>query len=49
LRVTALLFITPEEHLNEVYVTVLQHPVSPDYTNEERKETYDSLEIFLEV
>ena len=28
----------PEKHLNEIYVTVLRHSISPDYTDEEREE-----------
>jgi hypothetical protein len=29
---------TPEKHLNEIYLTVLRHSVSPDYTAEEADE-----------
>jgi hypothetical protein len=29
----------PERHLNEVYITVLKHSISPDYTNEEKEES----------
>jgi hypothetical protein len=29
----------PEKHLNEVYITVLKHSISPDYTNEEKEES----------
>jgi hypothetical protein len=28
----------PEKHLNEIYITVLKHSISPEYTNEEQEE-----------
>ena len=28
----------PEKHLNEIYLTVLRHSISPDYTAEEAEE-----------
>ena len=30
--------IAPEKHLNEIYITVLKHSISSDYTDEEKKE-----------
>ncbi|OCK72991.1 HET-domain-containing protein, partial [Lepidopterella palustris CBS 459.81] len=33
----------PEQHLNEIYITVLQHSVSPEYTDEEQRELYSML------
>ncbi|KAF2183198.1 hypothetical protein K469DRAFT_786737, partial [Zopfia rhizophila CBS 207.26] len=33
----------PEKHLNEVYITVLKHSVSPEYTGEEKEGLCDML------
>jgi hypothetical protein len=33
----------PERHLNEIYITVLKHSVSPEYTAEEKMELYSML------
>ncbi len=33
----------PEQHLNEIYITVLKHSVSPEYIDEEKKELYSML------
>ncbi|OCK72916.1 hypothetical protein K432DRAFT_314325, partial [Lepidopterella palustris CBS 459.81] len=30
----------PENHLNDIYITVLKHSVSSDYSNEEKEELY---------
>ncbi|KFX99139.1 hypothetical protein O988_04021 [Pseudogymnoascus sp. VKM F-3808] len=37
----------PEKHLNEIYLTVLQHSISPDYTAEESDELYCILKTLL--
>ncbi|KAH8587520.1 heterokaryon incompatibility protein-domain-containing protein [Bisporella sp. PMI_857] len=33
----------PEKHLNEIYLTVLEHSISSEFTNEEKKEVYGML------
>jgi hypothetical protein len=38
---------TPEKHLDEIYLTVLRHSVSPDYTAEEAKELSNMLKCLL--
>jgi hypothetical protein len=37
----------PEKHLNEIYITVLQHSIFSDFTDEERKELYGMLRYIL--
>jgi hypothetical protein len=38
---------TPEKHLNEIYITVLKHSVSAEYTDEEKEELYCMLRQIL--
>jgi len=37
----------PEKHLDEIYTTVLNNSVSPEYTDEEKKESYRMLRQIL--
>ncbi|KAF2183951.1 hypothetical protein K469DRAFT_581137, partial [Zopfia rhizophila CBS 207.26] len=37
----------PEKHLNEIYITVLKHSISQDYTGEEQEELYRMLRRML--
>ena len=37
----------PEKHLNEIYLTVLKHSISSDYSDEEKEEAYDMLKHTL--
>jgi NACHT domain len=37
----------PEEHLNEIYTTVLKHSVASEYTDEEKEESYGMLKLVL--
>ncbi|KAH0558666.1 hypothetical protein GP486_004684 [Trichoglossum hirsutum] len=37
----------PEKHLNEIYITVLRHSVSEEYTDEEKEELYYMLRQIL--
>jgi hypothetical protein len=39
--------IAPEEHLNQIYITVLRHSVSTEYTDEEKEELYCMLRQIL--
>jgi NACHT domain len=39
--------IGPEKHLNGIYITVLSHSMSTDYTDEEREELYSMLRHIL--
>ena len=39
--------IAPEKHLDEIYITVLSHSMSTDYTDEEREELYSMLRRIL--
>jgi hypothetical protein len=39
--------IAPEMHLNEIYLTVLKHSISPNYTDEEKKDLYSMLRHIL--
>jgi hypothetical protein len=39
--------IVPEKHLNEIYLIVLKHSISAEYTDEERNELCDMLRITL--
>jgi hypothetical protein len=39
--------IVPEKHFNEIYITVLKHSISTDYTNEEKKELCGMLRMTL--
>lgn len=39
--------IAPEEHLNEIYVTVLKQSINSDYTDEEREYQYRMLKYVL--
>jgi hypothetical protein len=39
--------IGPEKHLNEIYSTVLQQSVSPEYTDKEKEESYQMLRQVL--
>jgi hypothetical protein len=39
--------IVPEKHLDEIYITVLKHSISTDYTDEEKKELYGILRMTL--
>jgi hypothetical protein len=37
----------PEKHLNEIYTTILKHSVPPEYTDEEKDESYRMLRQVL--
>jgi hypothetical protein len=37
----------PEKHLNEIYITVLQHSISAEYMDEEKEELYSMLRQIL--
>jgi hypothetical protein len=37
----------PEKHLNEIYLTVLRHSISSEYSDEEKQEVYDMLKHTL--
>ena len=37
----------PEKHLDKIYTTVLEHSVSPEYTDEEKEESYYMLRQIL--
>jgi hypothetical protein len=37
----------PEKHLNEIYITVLEHSISSNYTDEEKDELYSILRHIL--
>ncbi|KAF4626337.1 hypothetical protein G7Y89_g11822 [Cudoniella acicularis] len=37
----------PDKHLDEIYLTVLRHSISPDYSDEEREEVCDMLKHTL--
>ena len=37
----------PEKHLNEIYITILMHSISLDYTDEEKEELYGILRHML--
>jgi hypothetical protein len=37
----------PEKHLNEIYISVLKHSISAEYTNEEREDQYRMLRHIL--
>ena len=37
----------PEKHLDEIYTTVLEHSITPEYTDEEREELYCMLRHIL--
>jgi hypothetical protein len=37
----------PEKHLDEIYTTVLEHSIAPEYTNEEKGELYRMLRHIL--
>jgi len=37
----------PEQHLNEIYITVLRHSIPPVYTDDEREESYSMLRQIL--
>ena len=37
----------PEKHLNEIYLAVLKHSISLEYSNEEKEEVYDMLKHTL--
>jgi hypothetical protein len=37
----------PEKHLNEIYMTVLKHSISPEYTDDEKKDVYSMLRQVL--
>jgi hypothetical protein len=39
--------IAPEKHLNEIYIAVLKHSISSDYTDEEKEELCDMLKHTL--
>jgi hypothetical protein len=39
--------IVPEKHLDEIYITVLKHSISTDYTDEEKKELCGMLRMTL--
>jgi hypothetical protein len=39
--------IAPEERLDEIYTTVLKHSISPEYTDEEKEESYYMLRQIL--
>jgi hypothetical protein len=37
----------PEKHLNEIYLAVLKHSISSEYSDEEKKEVFDTLKYTL--
>jgi hypothetical protein len=37
----------PDKHLDDIYITVLRHSVSPEYTDEEKEELYSVLRQIL--
>jgi hypothetical protein len=37
----------PEKHLDNIYLTVLKHSISPDYSNEEKEELHNMLRYIL--
>jgi len=37
----------PEKHLNEIYLAVLKHSISSDYSDEEKEEAYNMLKYIL--
>jgi hypothetical protein len=37
----------PEKHLDEIYTTVLKHSITPEYTDEEKEESYSMLRQIL--
>jgi hypothetical protein len=37
----------PEKHLNNIYITVLEHSISPDYMDEEKEELFSMLRHVL--
>ena len=37
----------PEEHLNEIYITVLKNSIYPDYTEQEEEQLYSMLRYVL--
>ena len=39
--------ITPEKHLDEIYITVLKQSISPNFTDEEKEELYRMLRQIL--
>ncbi|KAF7505377.1 hypothetical protein GJ744_000998 [Endocarpon pusillum] len=39
--------VGPEEHLNEIYVTVLRKSIYAEYTREEKEEVYSALRLIL--
>jgi hypothetical protein len=39
--------IAPEKHLDEIYITVLKQSISPDFTDEEKEESYSLLRHIL--
>jgi hypothetical protein len=41
------LVISPKKHLNEIYITILSHSMSTNYTDEEREELYSILRHIL--
>jgi hypothetical protein len=47
LEVSSTAVSAPEKHLNEIYTTVLEHSISPDYTDEEKEESYAMLRHVL--
>ena len=38
---------TPEEHLNEIYITVLQNSIQPGFIEQEKKRWYNMLRDIL--
>jgi hypothetical protein len=39
--------IAPEKHLNEIYITVLSHSISTDFTDEEKEKVYSMLKYIF--
>jgi hypothetical protein len=39
--------IVPEKYFDEIYITILKHSISTDYTDEEKKELYSMLRMTL--
>lgn len=39
--------IAPEKHLNEIYLAVLEHSISSEYSDEEKEDVYDMLKLTL--
>jgi len=47
LNISSAAVTAPEKHLNEIYITVLKHSISPNYTDEEKEEFGSKLRHIL--